>query len=41
MDERASKQEESDSAGHRARLRKRLLDGGAKVSTIMSSSNIC
>src|SRR5690348_15264648 len=29
MDARGGKQEESDSAGHRARLRKRLLDGGA------------
>ena len=29
MDARVSKPEESDSAGHRARLRKRLLDAGA------------
>ena len=29
MDARVSKPGESDSAGHRARLRKRLLDGGA------------
>lgn len=29
MDARVSKPEESDSAGHRARLRKRLLDSGA------------
>ena len=28
MDARASKQEESDSAGHRSRLRGRLLDAG-------------